>query len=312
MRRYKTTVNKYYCPQCGYKTLISEMAWQGPANNRGYYQRWGCSHNKASVQLKRCIDNGWVYADADRSKEQVLKIMTLKLTNEPPCCCIIEVLGRHAEISDYGTVLDKLARFENEFNNWLLSTNHTIHKRGFEIIHQTDFMVVVRLRDREGVGAWVYWEADREVNNILGRKDLEHPAANYIKFRDTPLSTIFNGNRYCLWKKDPDNHYPNSGALLFSGKSIGKQMRAAIIDWSSAFEKEFPKLLAEAKAQRERWTKEEVDLKDQIQRISHKIKIRQYDGETPSCYVKLERPVTPAQARKIARILEGRPEGGQA
>jgi len=301
MSRYKRKTKNYYCPQCGNKTLISEMIWQTGSCN--YFQKWVCHHNRSSKQLKRSIDNGWIFADENRSKAEVLEFMRKRLADNPPCNCEIEVPGRHAEISDFGTVLDKLARAENHFMDWLLANNHTIHKKGFEIIHQTDFLVLARLRDRGGVGAWIYWEGDRDSSIVLGRENLKHEAANYIKFRGVSLYSMFSDrDRFCLWKKKEDD-------LPFSGKSIGKRMRSGMIEWASAFEKEFPKLLAEAKLQRERWTKEEVDLKDRIQRISHKIRIRRYNGEEPSCRVDLKGAVTPEQARKIARIVEGRPEG---
>jgi hypothetical protein len=314
MRRRKSTTKKYYCPQCGYKTLIQEMNWSASSEgDKGWYQTWSCTRNLSSNRIARAIEKGWVYPGVNKTKEEALEIMKSKVAAAPPCNCKIKTPGRDAEISDYGTLLDKVARVGNEFKDWALATDHTINKKGFDIIHQTDFMVVVRLRNNTGIGAWCYWEDERVertqgINNVETKTVLQHKAATYVKFRGVSLYSIFNNKRYCLWKKENITNKYHSYPYPFNGKSIGKRMRSEMIEWAVSFEEKFPELLKEAKQQRKRWLKEEFNLKSQIESITDKIKIIQYNGEYPSCKLDLPR-VTPEEARKIAQILEGRSIG---
>ena len=225
-----------------------------------------------------------------------------KVAARPPCNCVIKGQGRDAEISDHGTILDRLADADNDFKNWLFRSDPTVHKKGFEILYRTDFMHVVRLRDKEGVGVWVYWEADRDGDQILGRSALAHPCALNIKFRGLSLRTIFFTNRFELWRKGHDN-------TLFSGKSLGKRMRAKIVEWATEFEAAFPALLQEARNQKGRWEGEESLLKSELRSISHDLVVRSYDGHHTNCRVQLLRPVTPEQAKAIAGIIAGAPVG---
>ena len=290
----------FYCPECGNKTLVEDRDWQRAANGRDhdYYRTWKCRHNHGSKEIQRRIDANWIYPRTERAMQEAMN----KVAARPPCNCVITAQGRDAEISDYGTILDKLANADNEFKNWLLGADPTVHKKGFEILYQTDFMRVVRLRDKEGVGVWVYWEADRDSDQILGRSALEHQCALHIKFRDLSLRAIFLDSRFALWRKGHDN-------TLFSGKSLGKRMKAKIVEWATEFEAAFPSLLQEARNQKRRWEGEESLLRSELRSISHDLVVRSYDGHHTNCLVQLLRPVTPEQAKEIAGIISGAPAG---
>lgn len=292
MRRRKQT-ERYYCPKCGNKTLVAATSWQRDSTGgHKSFRVWQCRHNSGSKDLQRRLDNGWLYNDASiaRAKNKVAAC--------PPCNCEIQAQGRDAEISDYGTILDKIVRADNNFKDWLLETDHHIHKKGFEVIHQTDFMTVVRLRDQQGVGVWVYWEADRDSDQLLGRSALQHQCALYVRFRGVSLRAIFYDRRFALWKKDSDT-------MLFSGKSLGKRMKAKIVEWATAFEAEFPKLLQETRNQKGRWEGEEAELKSELRSITNELVVNTYDGELATCRIALSRGVTPQQAKEIARIISG-------
>jgi hypothetical protein len=230
------------------------------------------------------------------------------LQKNPACDCEIYVPGRQAEIVDFGCVLDLLIRTDPAIKYHLLEKNSNIHKRGFEILHSSDMLDVVRHRDQHGVAVWLYWKCKWEPDHnlpSLNWKAMSHEAAAYITHRDTSLRAIFSHTaRYPIWTK-PDRVNERAHCLRavpFWGP-LGKRKKAEIIKWVKELEAKLAAYQEQAAAAVKEWTDWGRQLKESVA-AETKVYIRDYNGKSKTANITISGALTQAQIERIAVALK--------
>jgi len=269
----------YYCPKCGRKKLCSGRRWQ-EIGQHDRYDFYGCTYNRPG------------------------KTYRAKMPSGPPCGLIIEIADRDATLDDYNDVLGRLAQINvPEIQQWLLKNKTNINKRGMEVLYEGTLVDVIRRRDSAGVGVALYWRAEtwdddpdtlNPFSTINGA--LRSNAAHYVMFRGTPVGPQFQTNGTDVWASGND-------AQVFTG-ALGKKLKAKIVEWAAALEKELPSLIEQCRAEDARWKAEEAHLKSAIGEIvsSGHFHISDYRGNTKTGGIWL-RSVSPEEALSISRAL---------
>jgi len=272
MGRRTPKPDKFYCPKCGKKELT--RSWD---KNR----TWKCQYNAPSTRPWRS---------------------GAKVVAGPACGLVISHPDRHAKISDYHSVLDLIVRDGEAIKHHLLENNANVRKRGLEIMYAGELLDLVRLRDNEGVGAYIYFKAhwDGTVGGVPCQ--LTGGASRHIKFRDHTVESLSRVYRFCLWAKK-ETYHPQRGAP-FKGKLTAK-MRIAIVEWAAALDRAWPQLAAKATSEHDRWVSESKALQAEL-RFEGKgpcVQVKLYNGETKTVSIDVHGAITPDQARAVAAIF---------
>ena len=328
MARRSARVEKYYCPECGKKTLIPEHRYD--YNYSGNFRVWAC-HNQPPKKYEKLIEafntgtpddeidsyDYWNYEarhgtakDAERKKQR--EEVRAYLAKNRSCNLIIAKTGRDAEIADYGCVLDKLVRVGEPIRYHLLENNADIHARGFEVLLQTDVIDVVRLRDGNGVGIYLYWKMSWEPDYAgltWDQSILTHTAASYISFRPAggalidghPLPVIFRRSRVLLWAKDRSKNYAFKDAI-FAGSLTAKK-RKAILHWAQELERQLPSIVEDAASAVTSWTAWGKAAENELAAVSKAVYMSGFDAVHQNMKIDISAWITTEQAVAIAKIL---------
>jgi len=312
-RRRRRKVDKFYCPKCGRKTLSEEYDYDTGC------KIWKC-YNQTPQRFVDIIKYDEYYGRAqwDEDLQPAQKAKAVAYTAKyPPCDCVITTPGRDAEIVDFGCVLDLLVRVGEPIRYHLLESNSDIHSKGFEVLHQSDMLDIVRLRDKQGVGAYLYWKMSWEPDYDGIRWDqgtFTHTAASYISFRPAggaladghTLPSLFRRRRILLWTKDRDKNSYHMEDAIFDG-SLTKKKRAAIVSWASELERQLPQLMEKATAAVGAWNEWGTQLKESVRTIGIDVHVNGFDAVHKRAKVAIHGWVSPDQARAIAAILTPKP-----
>lgn len=280
---------KFYCPKCGKKKLVSAYGYVGD----GYHRYWRCEHNMEPKSWRGRRD--W-----DKEKN-------------PPCGLEIKVPGRNAEIDDYGTVIDKMANIAvPQIQQWLLKHDSDVRKKGIEVLYEGEFLDLVRRTDagHGGLGVAIYWRAatwdrDPDIHNptAIENDALRAESSQHITFRGFNVAYLFDGHSV-IWQKGEDQH-----DAVFKGKTLGKKLKAKLVSFAQAVEANYEKLLAKAKSESARWVEEKKAFKHAIEQVAladgrgrFPVRVDHYCGETQTAKVRLDM-VTAEQAIQVKKIL---------
>jgi len=274
----------YYCPKCGKKKLKAESSYRSD-----YNRIWKCWHNVPPTRRR--------YGSTPK-----------KLG--PPCGLIIKVEDRDAEIDDYDDVLGKLAMIDvPQIQQYLLKEDRDVHKRGIEVIYEGTMVDLVRRRDSGGVGVALYWKAatyEQEVPDVINPFSsaygaLRSEAANHVMFRGRGVGHLFHNNGYEIWDKDNES-------LPFTGKDVGKRMRADMVSWADALEKGFDLLATRCKNEAWRWDEEQRRFEQTLRNTlpstdQHLVRLQHYSGASQTAKLAVA-AVTARQALEISKLLD--------
>jgi len=323
--------SKFYCPKCNRKTLV--QAYNSRTN---YNSGWECT-NQPPKMWRRLVEaltqdpvdtdalnDDYTYSDCsyevrwgdntevERAKLQEKVKAYLKKT--PPCDCVIfKENGERAEITDYTTVLDKLIRPGSLILHHLIEKHNTIQRRGFQVLHSTDEVDVVRLNDANGIGVWLYWKCtwdEGRSKSEINWSDLHHSAAAYLNHgadeNEKPLTAVFRrSERYALWSKEKPK-YGHFNDVPFHG-NLGKRKKAEIIEWVKQLEQKLKSYEVESGEARRAWESWGKQLRVALVDVTDRISISNYNGKYKVCKISVDTRVTQEQALAIAAILAPKP-----
>ena len=330
----RNTKKKYYCPKCHKKTLVeaynSATKW-----NSG----WECTNQppkkwdklvKALSQDpidEETLADPYTYEDCtgsyelrwgddvDNRRAALQKKVRTYLKKRPPCDCVIfnENDSGRAKISDYTTVLDKLIRPGEPIMHHLIEKNNHIQRRGFQVLHSTDTLDVVRHNDDNGVAVWLYWKCcwdEGRSKTEIQWDDLKHNGAAYLSHgvdeQKKDLRSIFgSGSRFALWAKSKPQ-YGRLQNVPFTG-NLGKKKKAEIIEWTKQLEASLRLYEAEAKEARITWKNWGRELRNALGAVSNKVSISGYNGKHQNCTISINERLTKEQTLAIAEILRTEP-----
>ena len=304
MGRRSRTVDKFYCPKCGKKALIKVQRYSH--TNGGWQRGYECK-NQIPRKYSQLLNDGFYWSRRELQAAQRAEAEAY-VQKHPECDCKIYVEGRDAEIADFGCVLDLMIRTDPPIKYHLLEKNSNIQKRGFEVIHSTETLDLVRLNDKYGVAIWLYWKYKWDPDHTQDEIDwrsLTHEAAAFITHRDTSLRSIFSQtSRYPVWTK-PGTVSERSSCLRhvpFSG-NLGKRKRAEIIEWTKALEANLAAYQEQAAAAVNEWTTWGEQLTSAVAHET-KIHISRFNGKSKRARISINGDLTQAQIERIAEALK--------
>jgi len=289
----------FYCPQCGNKKLRVEHHYP--------YNQLVCDHNKP-------VD-AWLSRKRRRYSGKPAPV------RGAPCGLVISHPDHDATIDDYGTILEKVVAAaegpEEMFKRELLYADPNIRKKGFEVLHIDDFMTVVRLCNDQGPRVAIYINGfQMRPASFPDNALLTSGAAQYVTYNRLTAKQLFNSHPIVLWKRDGkiENNNGYSG-VVFEG-SLGKKMKAKIVEWALQFKKDYEDLRCTTVAEAQRWRSEWRELKDKLNGHSshwederrNGVQVEHYDGEHKMASIRIVGSVTPEQVMAIDRFLTGREE----
>jgi len=148
----------------------------------------------------------------------------------------------------------------------------------------------------------VYWVASQR-----GRELRQFPWAWHLsEQRWIPGEDVFirppdAKRRFALWAKEPGN----SGWFRncpFEG-TLGKKLKATIVEWVKALEQALPELQEKAAADDRAWVTWHRALRTEIREVTNRVSIQHYDGEVKEAQVAISGWLTPEQLKAIAEIV---------
>lgn len=278
----------FYCPQCGHKTLLKTKDY-----NISRHRIFACKYNALSHRESSDLKYGGPSSQA---------AVRERMEKRPPCGCVISHPERDAEISDFGTIIDKIARAsrkgDDEFLGWLLEHDNTISKKGLRLLYKSEFSAVVYEKDtRKGYSDRINLYFVDEQNQDRVRqlpRSLTSEAATHIKFQGTPIPTIFANWINHLWAGGRHDLFPGE---------FNEEMEHKIVEWVTGLEKAFPDLLAEAERESNRWNLEEKEANNIIGNARGRIQLRHYDGHKRTISGTIIEDLTKDELAQIADIL---------
>ena len=292
MARKSEASKRWYCPKCGRKTLQRR---EESVYKKGKLVFWVCRHAYVSPHER--------YAMGLTPGHTTRTFWELKRAKMGPTCgAEIRHPDRDAEISDYHGVLDKLVRATSTepIRDYLLEHYPTIHRKGMEILYSSETLDLVRIRDQDGVAAWIYWKCTWEPGrdrNEIPWSIFQGAVGDYITFNGFKASRIFATDRYPVWSKDV-------GKATINAAFFNKFSKAQVVKWAQDLEQALPEMMARAQSERARWTAEEQTLRMEVQSISPLVAVTSYDGELRPARIRIYKLLTPEQAKVIAEVLK--------
>lgn len=314
MGRGSRKKERFYCPQCGKKTLEADSKYDHSSYE--YHKVWVCKNQQSKATMKLAafetledvLDDGYYYGTQAQKEAEASKkweAAKAKVAKTPPCDLVIEKEGEDAEIADFGCVLDKLARTGEPIRYYLMEKNTNIHRKGFEVLHSTDVVDVVRLRDDRGVAVYLYWKMNWEpdYDGITWNQNvLTFTSSSYLSFQDHPLPTLFRQQRLLLWTKDKEKNSYHMKHALFDG-SLTQKTRAKIIAFAKALEAALPQLKDRAMEAKNAWMAWGQNATQEIAAVGKGVSVQSYDSVHQNLKVNIYGWITTEQAKAIARIL---------
>jgi hypothetical protein len=282
-RRVKNKPSYFYCPKCEQKKLRSDYITDLSIVGRfGQCRRiWSCDNDRVPV-----AGGGVGYCD-----------------------CKISVEGRDAEISDYENVLDRMVSSTPPIITWILGNYPKVHKTGLKALYVGEHLDLVRLRDDDGIGIYVFFRMHTvEVDEELARL-MRSAAGQHIKFRGVSMNKIFSNARTMLYSKTSRSW----GGPIFPDKNETPDLHKVLISWAKEMDKEF-KLYVEM------MTKESAAFGDEEKKLIAEINalaggiidVQSYDYVTDRAYIRTNATVTRAQLQAMANALKALGPAGVA
>lgn len=191
------------------------------------------------------------------------------------CSNEISVPDRDAEITDHGTVLDRMVSGEPPVVSYILSHYHHVRRPGLKVLFTGNHLDVVRLTDNYGTGIYTIFHFDQEGDHEL-RKLLAGGPSRYVKFRNTEFRRIFWQSRFCLFHKNMSAE--SFDGPLFSDKEESSYLIAMITDWAETFDRHFPALVEEMRTKSKIWFEKQREMVKAIEKLSNGVlTVESYD-----------------------------------
>ena len=312
MGRHRNIIKKFYCPKCSKKTLVRDSNYD--SQTQTWSRGWKCN-NQPPIRTINVVESEVYYDeaqwDSDKAAVQLAECEAY-IKKHPPCDCTIFVPGKDAEIIDYHNILDLLIRPGDAIRHHLFEKNSNVHRKGFEVLHSTDDVDVVRHRDNNGVAVWLYWKCmwdpDRSPKEI-NWEPLQHQAAAFIEHEGVSTRSIFTrGGRYALWTKPVQGHERSHifRNVPFCG-GLGKRKTAEIISWVEKLEANLRAYEREAAAAVEKWEAWGQQLRRAVSSKSSKVHISGWNARSELVTISIHAQLTQEQVEAIAEILRTKP-----
>jgi len=316
-RKYRNTsndLNTYYCPQCKRKTLVNRHKH----NKRWNHLIWFCTYGRLTEKAQRIYDDGQkaerefaegrhssladAYADHlwGSTRERYLKLKE-EVAAKKACGFTVEFPDRSATKEDIVPILDKMAGDESMFEMWVRENRPDINVRSMETLYESQWAVVVRVKDKTGIGVWVYFE-DVRLQHGWGPKykNMGRSSSQFLQIQTYGLTNnaTFSiqalwtaGERLCLWHKDADR----SRKAPFIGK-LTADLKRKMVDWIKQIEADLDTYINAANAEWERWERERIRMRDECAPLS----LNYYSGNDHKGQVSIDKRLTMEEAKVIA------------